>query len=235
MAIVERIPAPTGDLNAPLRALIYDAKSDVHRGVIIHIRLVDGTVKRGDKIDLMASHRSHIVTEVGRHAPKPVALETLSAGEVGYLLASIKTVADVNIGDTVAHAKRPGGEPRPESVVARVGLAAAVASLLRLLTGIWGTPNSDAFWKSTAIVTILALVLAYLAVVDVQRGRLTRSFPVKAVTVAAIMACFGIAAGINWPPYWWVFTLAVMVWVGALAVPPVGYLGMRMVRRFQRR
>lgn len=126
-------------------------------------------------------------------------------------------------------------ERRPDSLVPRVGLAAAVASLLLLLTGIWGTPNSDAFWKSTAIVTILALVLAYLAVVDVQRGRLTRSFPVKAVTVAAIMACFGIAAGINWPPYWWVFTLAVLVWVGALAVPPVGYLGMRMVRRFQGR
>ncbi|MCH7702332.1 MAG: elongation factor 4 [Planctomycetes bacterium] len=113
VAIVERIPAPTGDLNAPLRALIYDAKSDVHRGVIIHIRLVDGTVKRGDKIDLMASHRSHIVTEVGRYAPKPTAVESLSAGEVGYLLASIKTVADVNIGDTVTHAKRPASEALP--------------------------------------------------------------------------------------------------------------------------
>ncbi|MCH7720696.1 MAG: GTP-binding protein, partial [Planctomycetes bacterium] len=94
VAIVERIPAPTGDVDAPLRALIYDANSDVHRGVIIHIRVVDGTVKRGDKIDLMASRRSHIVTEVGKYSPKPVALESLSAGEVGYLLASIKTVAD---------------------------------------------------------------------------------------------------------------------------------------------
>ncbi len=113
VAIVERFPAPAGDVDAPLRALIYDAKSDVHRGVIIHIRIVDGTVKRGDKIDLMASRRSHIVTEVGKYAPKPVAVESLSAGEVGYLLASIKTVADVNIGDTVTHVKRPASEALP--------------------------------------------------------------------------------------------------------------------------
>ncbi len=112
-AIVERIPAPSGDVDAPLRALIYDAKSDVHRGVIIHIRVRDGVVKRGDKIDLMASKRSHIVAEVGKYAPKPVAVETLSAGEVGYLLASIKTVADVNIGDTVTHAKRPATQALP--------------------------------------------------------------------------------------------------------------------------
>ncbi len=126
-------------------------------------------------------------------------------------------------------------ERRPESPVSRLALTAAAVALLLLLAGIWGTPNSDAFWKSTAIVTTLALVLAYLAVVDVEVGRLARSFQVKAVAVATVTACFGIAAGINWPPYWWVFTLVFLVWVGALFVPPVGYLGRRMGRRFQGR
>jgi hypothetical protein len=110
-------------------------------------------------------------------------------------------------------------------------LAAAVAALLLLLTGIWGTPNSDAFWKSTAIITVLALVLSYVAVVDVQPGRLARSYQVKAVALATVIGCFGIAAGINWPPYWWVFTLAVLVWLGALLVPLVGYLARRVQGR----
>ncbi|MCH7737524.1 MAG: hypothetical protein IH872_09010 [Chloroflexi bacterium] len=126
-------------------------------------------------------------------------------------------------------------ERRPDSPLSRVALAAAVAALLLLLTGTWGTPNSDAFWKSTAIVTTLALVLAYMAVVDVQPGRLARSFPVKAVALATVIACVGMAAGIKWPPYWWVFTLAVMVWAAALLVPAMAYLGRRMGRRIQGR
>ncbi len=122
-------------------------------------------------------------------------------------------------------------ERRADSMVSQVALAAAVAGLLLLLTGIWGTPNSDAFWKSTAIVTILALVLAYAAVVDVQPGRLARSYQVKAVALATVIAWFGIAADINWPPYWWVFTRAVLVWVGALLVPLAGYLARRVQGR----
>ena len=120
---------------------------------------------------------------------------------------------------------------RTDSQVPRVALVAAVAALLLLLIGIWGTPNSDAFWKSTAIVTALALVIAYVAVVDAQPGRLARSYQVKTVALAALIGCSGIAAGINWPPYWWVFTLAVLVWVGALLVSSAGYLA----RRFQGR
>ena len=122
-------------------------------------------------------------------------------------------------------------ERKPDSVVSQVALAAAVTGLLLLLIGIWGTPNSDAFWKSTAIVTVLALVLSYSAVVDVQPGRLARSYQVKAVAFATVIGCFGIAAGINWPPYWWVFTLAALVWAGALLVPAVGYLARRVQGR----
>ena len=124
-----------------------------------------------------------------------------------------------------------GARQRPGSTVFRLALGAGVAALLLLLTGIWGTPNSDAFWKSTAIVTVIGLVLAYVAIVEFQQGGWPLGFAVKALVLAAAMACLGIAAGINWPPYWWVFTAAVIVWVGALLVHPVRYLGRRIQRR----
>jgi len=126
-------------------------------------------------------------------------------------------------------------ERRSESQLSQAALAAAVVALALLLIGIWGTPNSDAFWKSAAIVTILAVALAYLAVVDVEPGRLSGSFQVKAVSLTAGIACIGIAGGINWPPYWWVFTLAFLVWIGAILVPPAKYLGRGIKKRLQGR
>ena len=120
---------------------------------------------------------------------------------------------------------------RPESMVSRVAIGAAVMALLLLLIGLWGTPNSDAFWKSTAIVTILALVLAFLAVVDSEAGRLSISVQAKAVGLATLIGCVGIAAGINWPPYWWVFTLAVIAWVTTVIIPAIGYVARRIQRR----
>lgn len=120
---------------------------------------------------------------------------------------------------------------RPDSTVSRVAIGVAAAALVLLLTGIWGTPNSDAFWKSAAIVTLLGLVSTYLAILDLQQDRLNRSFPAKAVVLAALLACLGIAAGINWPPFWWVFTLAVIVWVGTLLASVAPYLRRRIQRR----
>ncbi|MCH9034508.1 MAG: elongation factor 4 [Planctomycetes bacterium] len=112
-AICERIPAPTGDIDARLRALIYDAKSDVHRGVILHVRVLDGSFKRGDKIDLIAAQKTYIVTEVGKFTPKPTVTESLGAGEVGYMVAGIKTLADVNIGDTITLSNDPTPDALP--------------------------------------------------------------------------------------------------------------------------
>ncbi len=106
-AVCEKIPPPVGDHDAALRALIYDAKSDQHRGVISHLRVIDGSVKRGDKIRMMAVGSEHIVTEVGKYTPKPAAVAALGAGEVGYLVAGIKTLVDVNIGDTITLALAP--------------------------------------------------------------------------------------------------------------------------------
>ncbi|UCG15126.1 MAG: elongation factor 4 [Phycisphaerales bacterium] len=112
-AIIERIPPPAGDPDAPLKALIYDAKSDPHRGVISHIRVVDGRIRRGQKILLMAQDRTYIVTEVGQYQPRPKAVEGLAAGDVGYLIAGIKTIADVRIGDTVTDASHSADEMLP--------------------------------------------------------------------------------------------------------------------------
>ncbi|MEE9295348.1 MAG: translation elongation factor 4, partial [Phycisphaerae bacterium] len=112
-AVCERIPPPQGDRSAPTRALIYDAKPDPHRGVICHVRLIDGALKRGDKIRMMAAGSEHVVTEVGKYTPKPDAVPTLSAGEVGYVVAGIKTLADVNIGDTVTIAQHPAAQALP--------------------------------------------------------------------------------------------------------------------------
>ncbi|MCH8966455.1 MAG: elongation factor 4 [Planctomycetes bacterium] len=106
-AIVERIPPPRGDRDGPLRALIYDAKPDPHRGVITHLRVFDGAMSRGDQIDLLAAGRTYNVTEVGKFTPKATPVESLGAGDVGYMLAGIKTLVDVHIGDTVTHTRRP--------------------------------------------------------------------------------------------------------------------------------
>lgn len=112
-AIVKNIPAPEGDLEAPLKALIFDSFYDSYRGVIADIRVVDGSVKVGDKIKMMASGREFEVTEVGIFAPKMVPTKKLSAGEVGYLTASMKDVRDAKVGDTITFAKNGTQEPLP--------------------------------------------------------------------------------------------------------------------------
>ncbi|MHC5110054.1 MAG: translation elongation factor 4 [Planctomycetota bacterium] len=112
-AVIKTIPPPKGVLEDPLCALIYDAKPDPHRGVISHLRVFDGRIKKGDAIELMGVERNYQVTEVGKFTPKPNAVESLAAGEVGYLVAGIKTLADVNIGDTVTHTSNPTAKALP--------------------------------------------------------------------------------------------------------------------------
>jgi len=111
--IVKRVPPPLGNVDDPLRALIYDAKPDPHRGVISHLRIMDGTIKKGDTIELMRVKRKYVVSEVGKFTPKATPMPQLSAGEVGYMVAGIKTLVDVNIGDTVTHPARPTSQAFP--------------------------------------------------------------------------------------------------------------------------
>jgi GTP-binding protein LepA len=105
-SIVELVPPPQGDVDTPFRALIFDSYYDSYRGVIVFFRVMDGQVKKGDKLRFMASGAQHDVTEVGVMTPKQVQVDTLRAGEVGYICGSIKDVLDARVGDTMVLAKQ---------------------------------------------------------------------------------------------------------------------------------
>ncbi len=111
--IVAKIPAPKGDPNAPLKALIFDSWYDSYRGVIVLFRIIEGTIKKGTKIRFFNTGREYLVETLGVNRPRPTPINTLSVGEVGFLTASIKTVADVQIGDTITEAARPVDTPFP--------------------------------------------------------------------------------------------------------------------------
>ncbi len=111
--IVEKVPAPTGNPDAPLKALIFDSLYDSYRGVITYIRVVDGTVKVGDKIRMMATGKEFEVNEVGVFTPKAVPRDELTVGDVGFLAASIKNVSDTRVGDTITSSRNPASEALP--------------------------------------------------------------------------------------------------------------------------
>ena len=111
--IVEKIPAPSGDPDAPLKALIFDSLYDPYRGVVAYVRIVDGTVKPGQRIKMMSTGKEFEVNEVGVFTPKQKIVDELTVGDVGYLTASIKNVKDTRVGDTITDAERPAAEPLP--------------------------------------------------------------------------------------------------------------------------
>ena len=112
-AIIEKIPAPTGDINKPLQALIFDSFYDPYRGVVVLIRVVNGKVRVGDKIKLMATQKVEEVVELGVNSPKEIKKEELVAGEVGYLCASIKDISDIKVGDTITLNNNPASDILP--------------------------------------------------------------------------------------------------------------------------
>ena len=111
--IVKKIPAPKGDTDAPLKALIFDSYYDNYKGVILFVRVKDGSVKVGDRIKTFRSDKQYEVTEVGTFNPKLLPKDCLAAGEVGYVAASIKSIQDVAVGDTLTDAQAPALEPLP--------------------------------------------------------------------------------------------------------------------------
>jgi len=112
-AIVAKVPPPKGDRNAPLKALIFDSWYDSYRGVIVLFRIIDGTIRKGTKIKFFNTGREYLIETIGVNRPRPTPIGELGPGEVGFLTASIKTVADVQIGDTVTEAARPVDTPFP--------------------------------------------------------------------------------------------------------------------------
>lgn len=112
-AIVDYIPAPEGDENAPLQALIFDSYFDSYKGVIAHVRVKQGKIRKGMKLKMMATGKVFEVTDVGCFKPQPVELGALDVGEVGFVAGSLKDVRDVRVGDTITFADNPAAEPLP--------------------------------------------------------------------------------------------------------------------------
>jgi GTP-binding protein LepA len=112
-AVVQRIPPPKGDPDAPLRALLYDSWYDSYRGAVMNVRIMDGTLRKGDGILLMSSGRRFEVTSIGCFSPHPTELEELGPGEVGFVSAAIKSVDETRVGDTLTHSARPATEALP--------------------------------------------------------------------------------------------------------------------------
>ncbi len=112
-AVISKIPPPKGDPQAPLKALIFDSWYDSYRGVIVLFRIIEGTIRKGMKIKFFNTGREYLVESLGVNRLRPIPVDELSVGEVGFLTASIKTVADVQIGDTITEAARPTAEPFP--------------------------------------------------------------------------------------------------------------------------
>ena len=111
--IVQKVPAPKGDPNAPLKALVFDSYYDAYKGVITMIRIVEGTLKPGSQIRMMATDKDFEVTEIGIFSPSQIKVDALRPGEVGYISASIKNVKDAKVGDTVTNVDNPAEEPLP--------------------------------------------------------------------------------------------------------------------------
>jgi GTP-binding protein LepA len=112
-AVIERVPPPQGDPEAPAKALIFDSWYDAYRGVIMLVRVIDGTIRRGARIQLMVTGRAYDAEDVGIYTPKMKSTGQLSVGEVGYIIAGIKNVSDCQIGDTVTEDRRPAQTPFP--------------------------------------------------------------------------------------------------------------------------
>src|SRR3984885_1419981 len=112
-AIVDRLPPPGGNPDAPLKALIFDSWYDAYRGVVIVVRVIDGVLRPGMKIRLMAEGQDYDAEQVGAFSPKPIVLDQLGVGEVGFLVANIKKISDAKIGDTITETARPTAAPFP--------------------------------------------------------------------------------------------------------------------------
>jgi GTP-binding protein LepA len=112
-AVVARVPPPSGDVAAPLQALIFDSKYDVYRGVIVYVRVMHGVIRQGQRIHMMATGKDFVVDEVGVFRPQMISTGSLSPGEVGYVVASVKDVRDSKVGDTVTDANHPAAAALP--------------------------------------------------------------------------------------------------------------------------
>lgn len=193
-AIVENIPAPEGDEQAPLRALIFDSYYDSYKGVVSHIRVKEGTVKPGVTIKLMATGKVYEVTEVGVFVPNYLPVDQLQAGDVGYFTASIKNVRDARVGDTVTESKIPAKEPlegyRPAVPMVFSGIypvdGAKYNELKDALEKLQVNDAALSFEPETSVALGFGFRCGFLGLLhmDVIQERIEREFNLEIITTA---------------------------------------------------
>lgn len=193
-AVVAKVPAPDGDEEAPLRALIFDSYYDTYRGVVSHVRVKEGTIKPGTEIRLMASNKVYEVTETGIFVPTYLAVPELKAGDVGYFTASIKNVRDARVGDTVTEAKRPAGEAlegyRPAIPMVFSGIypvdGAKYNELKEALEKLQVNDAALSFEPETSIALGFGFRCGFLGLLhmDVIQERIEREFNLDIITTA---------------------------------------------------
>ncbi|MDB5586945.1 MAG: LepA [Devosia sp.] len=193
-AIVTRLPAPKGDINAPLKALLVDSWYDTYLGVVVLIRVIDGTVKKGQKIRMMNANAAYELDRVGVFTPKLVDIGELGPGEIGFFTAAIKEVADTNVGDTITDDKRPTAEAfpgfRPAQPVVFCGLFPVDASEFDELRAAMGKLRLNDASFSFEMETSAALGFGFrcgflgLLHLEIIQERLSREFDLDLIATA---------------------------------------------------
>ena len=193
-AVVTELPAPKGAVASPLQALLVDSWYDAYLGVMTLIRVRDGTIKKGMKIRMMASGAVHTVERVGIFGPKPVAVDQLGPGEIGFINAGVKTVSDAKVGDTITDDRRPCSEPlegfKPSVPVVFCGLfpidAADFSGLREALEKLSLNDSSFSFEAETSAALGFGFRCGFLGLLhmEVIRERLTREFNLELISTA---------------------------------------------------
>jgi GTP-binding protein LepA len=193
-AIVERLPAPKGDANAPLKALLIDSWYDAYLGVVVLVRIIDGALRKGQKIRLMSTAADYQIERVGIFRPKQEMMDALGPGEVGFFTAAIKEVADTRVGDTVTDARRPTAEAlpgcKPAQPVVFCGLfpvdAADFANLRDAMAKLRLNDASFSFEMETSAALGLGFRCGFLGLLHLEiiTERLEREFNLDLITTA---------------------------------------------------
>ena len=193
-ALVERLPAPTGDGDAPLKAMLVDSWYDPYLGVMTLVRIKDGVLKKGMKVRMMATGAAHHIERVGTFSPKPVLVDSLGPGEVGFINAGIKTVSDAKVGDTITDDRRPADEPlagfKPSISVVFCGLfpldAGEFSDLREALERLSLNDSSFSFEAETSAALGFGFRCGFLGLLHMEiiRERLNRAFNLELITTA---------------------------------------------------
>ena len=193
-AIVHRLPPPKGDRDAPLKAMLVDSWYDPYLGVIVLVRVVDGVLKKGDRVKFMSNNTTHHVDRIGVFKPKLTDIDELGPGEIGFLTASIKQVRDTRVGDTITHEKRPCAEAlpgfKPSQPVVFCGLfpvdSAEFEDLRDAIEKLALNDASFTYEMETSAALGFGFRCGFLGLLhlEVVRDRLEREFDIELITTA---------------------------------------------------